>query len=141
MKNLLLIQFSSVKLFNCVWLFATPWTAAHQASLSVHHELLEPAQTHIRRVGDTIQPIHPLLFPSSPAFNLFQIRVFSSKLVPRIRWPKYSYWYPIIVAQSTFTNLLWAFPKETLACFISFFLKIMKNDTKYISKVILSSLK
>ena len=141
MKNLLLSQFSSVQLLSCVWLFATPWTAAHQASLSVHHELPEPAQTHIHRISDTIQQVHPLSFPSSPAFNLFQIRVFSSELVPHIRWPKYSYWYPIIVAQSTFTNLLWTFPKETLACFMSFFLKIMKNDIKYISKVILSSLK
>ena len=35
----------------------------------VHHQLLELAQTHVHRVGDAIQPSHPLLSPS-PAFNL-----------------------------------------------------------------------
>ena len=38
----------------------------------VHHQLLEVAQTHVRRVGDTIQPSHPLSSTSSPAFNLSQ---------------------------------------------------------------------
>ena len=40
--------------------------------LPVHHQLLESTQTHIHRVGDAIQPSHPLLSPSSPAFNLSQ---------------------------------------------------------------------
>ena len=34
--------------------------------------LLEFAQTHVHRVGDAIQPSHPLLSPSPPTFNLFQ---------------------------------------------------------------------
>ena len=38
----------------------------------VHHQLPELAQTHDRRAGDTIQPCHPLLSPSLPAFNLSQ---------------------------------------------------------------------
>ena len=38
----------------------------------VHHQLPEPAQTHVHWVGDAIQPSHPLLFPSPPAFNLSQ---------------------------------------------------------------------
>ena len=62
-------QFSSVT--SHVQLFATPWTAAHQASLPVHHQLLEFAQTHVHRVGDGIQPSHPLS-SASPAFNLSQ---------------------------------------------------------------------
>ena len=37
-----------------------------------HHCLLEFAQTHVHRVGDDIQPSHPLLSPSPPAFNLSQ---------------------------------------------------------------------
>ena len=37
--------------------------------LSVHHQLLEFTQTHVHRVGDAIQPSHPLLSPSAPAFN------------------------------------------------------------------------
>ena len=40
--------------------------------LPVHHQLLEFNQTHVHRVGDAIQPSHPLLSPSPPAFNLSQ---------------------------------------------------------------------
>ena len=36
----------------------------------VHHQLLELAQTHIHKVGDAIQPSHPLSSPSPLAFNL-----------------------------------------------------------------------
>ena len=36
----------------------------------VLHHLLELAQTHLHQVGDVIHPSHPLLSPSSPAFNL-----------------------------------------------------------------------
>ena len=38
-------------------------------SLPVHHKLLELTQTHVHRVGDAIQPSHPLLSPSPPAPN------------------------------------------------------------------------
>ena len=38
----------------------------------VHHQLPEPVQTHVHRVGDAIQPFHPLSSPSPPAFNLSQ---------------------------------------------------------------------
>ena len=37
----------------------------------VHHQLPKLAQTHVHQVGDAIQPSHPLLSPSPPAFNLF----------------------------------------------------------------------
>ena len=37
-----------------------------------HHQLSEPAQTVVHRVGDATQPSHPLLSPSPPAFNLSQ---------------------------------------------------------------------
>ena len=37
--------------------------------LPVHHQLLEFTQTHVHRVGDAIQPSHPLSFPSPPAPN------------------------------------------------------------------------
>ena len=40
--------------------------------LPVHHQLPELTQTHVYRVGDAIQPAHPLLPPSPPAFNLSQ---------------------------------------------------------------------
>ena len=52
------------------WLYVTPWTAAHQASLSITNSQSLP--THVHRVGDAIQPSHPLLSPSSLALNLSQ---------------------------------------------------------------------
>ena len=39
---------------------------------AVHHQLPELAQTHVHRVGDAIQPSHPLSLPSLPTFNLSQ---------------------------------------------------------------------
>ena len=38
----------------------------------VYHQLLELTQTHVHCIGDAIQPCHPLLSPSPPAFNLSQ---------------------------------------------------------------------
>ena len=38
----------------------------------VHHQLLELALAHVHRVNDAIQPSHPLLSPSPPAFNFSQ---------------------------------------------------------------------
>jgi len=60
-----------IQSLSCVQLFVTLWTSACQASPVPHH-LLEFAQIHIHRVGDAIQPSHPLLSPSPPAFNLSQ---------------------------------------------------------------------
>ena len=54
----------------------------------VHHQLSELAHTHAHRVGDAIQPSHPLSSPSPPAI-LPSIRVFSNESVLHIRWPKY----------------------------------------------------
>ena len=42
------------------------------AGLPVQHQLPESTQTHVHWVGDAIQPSHPLLSPSPPAFNLSQ---------------------------------------------------------------------
>ena len=38
----------------------------------LHHQLSDPAQTHVHQVGDVIQPSYPLSSPSPPAFNLSQ---------------------------------------------------------------------
>ena len=78
----------AVQFFSPVQLFATPWTATHQASLSITNSP-ELAETHIHRVGNAIQPSHPLLSPSPPAFNLSQIQGLFQESVLRIRWPKY----------------------------------------------------
>ena len=54
--------------------------------LLVHHQLPESTQTHVHRVGDGIQPSHPLLLLPS----LFpSIRGFSNESALCIRWPKY----------------------------------------------------
>ena len=45
--------------------------------LLVHHQLPEFTQTHAHQVGDAIQPSHPLLSPSLPAFNGRQRKCFS----------------------------------------------------------------
>ena len=81
-------QFSSVQLLSCVWLFVTPWTAAHQASLSITNSqsLLKLMSNKSVMPSNDLILCHPLLllpsiFPS--------IRVFSSESVLHIRWPKY----------------------------------------------------
>ena len=58
------------------------------SGLPIHHQLLEPTQTRVHRASDAIQPSHPLLSPSPPAFNLSQHQGLF-KWVLHIRWPKY----------------------------------------------------
>ena len=58
-------------------------------SFPVHHQLPELAQTHMHRVGDAIQPSHPLSSPSLLSSIFPGIRVFSNESVLRIRWAKY----------------------------------------------------
>ena len=58
-------QFSSVQLLSRVWL-CNPMNRS-TPGLPVHHQLLEFTQTHVHRVGDVIQPSHPLSSPSPPA--------------------------------------------------------------------------
>ena len=65
----LLIQFSSVAQ-SCLTL-CDPMNRS-TLGLPVHHQLSEPAQTHVHRVSDAIQTSHPLLSPSPPDFNLSQ---------------------------------------------------------------------
>ena len=55
----------------------------------VHHQHPEFTQTHIHRVGDAIQPSHPLSSPSPSAPIPPSIRVFSNESTLPIRWPKY----------------------------------------------------
>ena len=57
--------------------------------LPVHHQLPEFAQTLVHRVGDAIQPSHPLSSPSPSTLNFSHIRVFLNESVLHIRWPKY----------------------------------------------------
>ena len=57
--------------------------------LPVHHQLPEFTQTHVHRVGDAIQPSHPLSSPSPPASIFPSIRLFYNASALCIRWPKY----------------------------------------------------
>ena len=82
-----IITFSSVQLLSLVRLFATPWTAARQASLSVTNsqsslklmsiELVMPSN-HLILCRPLLLP--PSIFPS--------IRAFPNELTLHIRWPK-----------------------------------------------------
>ena len=60
--------FSSVQSFSRVRLFATPLTAARQASLSITNSR-SSLKLNVQRVSDAIQPSHPLSSPSPPASN------------------------------------------------------------------------
>src|SRR5574341_1875580 len=80
------VQFSSVAQ-SCPTL-CDP-TNRSTPGLPVHHQLPEFTQTHVHRVGDAIQPSHPLsspfLLPPIPP----SIRVFSNESTLHMRWPKY----------------------------------------------------
>ena len=79
--------FSSVQLCSCIRLFATPWTAARQASLSITN----PRSLFKLMSIESVMPSGhlilccPLLLPS--VFS--SIRVFSNESALRISWPKY----------------------------------------------------
>ena len=86
------LQFSSVQSLSCVWLFATPWIAAHQASLSITNSWSSLKLTSIESVMPSSPLIlcHPLLLlPSGGGEDLSKHWVFSNESALRIRWPKY----------------------------------------------------
>ena len=83
-----MVPFSSVQSLSHVQLFATPWTAAHQASLSITNSQNSFKLTSIESVMPSSHLILccpllllPSIFPS--------IRVFSNESALCIRWPKY----------------------------------------------------
>ena len=81
-------QFSSVQSLGCDQLFATPWTTAHQASLSITNSRSPPKPIFIVSVmpSNHLSLCCPLLLLSS----IFpSIRVFSNESAVRIRWPKH----------------------------------------------------
>ena len=87
-ENLESSKFSSVQSLSDVQLFATPLTAAHQASLSITNSQSSPKPMSIESVMPSNHLIlcRPLFFPPS---ILPSIRVFSNESALRIRWPKY----------------------------------------------------
>ena len=81
------MRFSSI-LFSGVQHFVTPWTAAHQASLSITNSqsLLKLMSIELVMPSNHLILCRPLLLPPSIFPN---ISVFSNESVLRIRWPKY----------------------------------------------------
>ena len=79
--------FSSVQPLSRVWLFATPWVTACQASLSITNS----QSSHKLMSTESVMPsshlilCHPLLLPPIPP----SIRVFSNESTLHMRWPKY----------------------------------------------------
>ena len=82
------VQFSSVQSLSCVRLFATPWIAARQASLSITNSWSLPKLMPIESVMPSSHLVlcRPLLLlpPIPPS-----IRVFSNESALPIKWPKY----------------------------------------------------
>ena len=80
--------FSSVQLLRCVQLFATPWSAARQASLSITN-----SQSLFKLMSiESVMPSNHLILccPLLLLPSIFpSIRVFSNESVLCIRWPKY----------------------------------------------------
>ena len=81
-------RLSSVQLLSCVWLFATPQTAACQASVSITNSwrLLKLMSIHLVIPSNHLILCRPLLLPSSVFPS---IRVSSNESVHLIKWPKY----------------------------------------------------
>ena len=81
------VQFSSVQSLSCVQLFATTWTAACQASLSITN-----SQSLLKLISiESVMPSSHLILcgPVLPPSIFPSIRVFSNESVLHIRWPKY----------------------------------------------------
>ena len=119
------IHISSVQSLSHVWLFATPWTAALQASLSITNSrsLLKLTSIALEMQSNHLSLCRPLLLLPSIFPN---IRVFSNELVLHIRWPKYwsfsfnispssehlgmicfrRYWLDLLAVQGTLKSLL-----------------------------------
>ena len=78
----------SVQLLSRVRLFVTPWTAAHQSSLSITNSqsLLKLMSIESVMTSNHLILCHPLLLPPS---IFLSIRVFSNESALHIRWPKF----------------------------------------------------
>ena len=98
-------MFSSVQLLSHVQLFETPWTAAHQTSLSITNPQSPPKPMSIGLVMPSNHLILccpilllPLIFPS--------IRIFPNKLALRIRWSKYWSFSFNIIPSNEYSGLI-----------------------------------
>ena len=98
-------SFSSVQSLSRVQLFATPWTAAYHASLSITNSqsLLQLMSIELVMSSKHLILCHPFLFLPSIFPNM---RVFSNESVPCIRWPKYWSFSFSICPSSEYSGLI-----------------------------------
>jgi len=99
------VLFSSVQSLSRVWLFATPWIAARQASLSITNSRSSPRHTSIKSVMPSTHLIlwcPLLLLPPIPP----SIRVFSDESTLHMRWPKYWSFSFSIIPSKEFPGLI-----------------------------------
>ena len=107
----------------------------------VLHHLPEFAQTYVHRVGDAIQPFHPLSSLLLLLSIILSIRVFSNESVIHIRWPKYRSfnfsispsneysglisfridWFDLLAVQGTLKSLLQPHSSKTSILWLSAF--------------------
>ena len=82
------VQFSSLQSLSHIWLFVTPWTAAHQASLSITN-----SQSLLKLMSiESLMPSNHLILCHSLLLLLSifpSIRVYSNESAFLMRWPKY----------------------------------------------------
>ena len=132
--------FSSVKSLSLIWLFATPWTAAWQASLSITNSqsLLKLMSIESVMASNHLILCHPLLllpsiFPS--------IRGFSNESVLRIRWPKYWSFSFSISPSNEYSGLI-SFRMDWLDLLaVQGILKSLLNTTVQMQQFFMSDLK
>ena len=138
----------AVQLLSRVWLIATPWTAALQASLSftISWSLLRLMSIESVMPSNHLILCHPLLFLPS----IFpSIRVFSSELALHIRWPKYGnfsfsispyneysglisiriHWFDLLAVQRTLKSLLQHHSLKALILLHSIFFMVQCSHT------------
>ena len=116
------VQFSSrchsVQLLSRVWLFATPWIAAHQSSLSITNSCSSLKLMSIESVMPSSHLIlrHPLLLlpPIPPSF-----RVFANESTLRMRWPKYWSFSFSIIPSKEYPGLISWYTQGTFKCYKS----------------------
>ena len=148
--------FSSVQSFSCIQLFATPWTAACQVSLSITNSLSLLKLIFIRSVMPPNNfifclPLYflPLIFPC--------IRVFSNESVLPINWPKYRRfsfsigpsneysglisfsmdWLDLLAVQGTLKSLLQHHrSKASILCHSAFFISQLSHPYMTTGKTI-----
>ena len=130
------ITFVVVQSLGHIWLFVTPWTAAHQASLSftISWNLLKLVSIELVMPSNLLILCRPRLLPPS---ILPSIRVFSNESALCIKWPKYwsfinpsnehpglisfrMYWLDLLAVQGTLKSLLQHYSSKASSLVLSF---------------------